>query len=90
MWGNYMSEGRVLFYVSHISELVLNHVMYFMFGLRLYCQHKARLWSAFAGFVLIRLGFHSLLEFIRIRLPPKASRVLGIYLSITAWSIWII
>lgn len=57
--------------LSQISKLTLNHVMYFLLGLRLYCQHKARIWSAFATFVLIRLGFHSLLEFISVRLPQK-------------------
>ena len=64
-----------------------HHVMYFLLGLRLHCQSKARAWSAFASFVLIRLGFHSILEFARIGLPPFLSKAVGWYLTFTAWTI---
>ena len=67
--------------------LCLYHVMYFLLGLRLHCQSKARVWTAFASFVLIRLGFHSILELARIGLHPSLSKAVGWYLTFTAWTI---
>jgi len=63
--------------------------MYFHAGLKLHTLRRAATWSAICQLMLVQIVRHSIFEFIRFKLPPRASKVVGWYLTATAWTMWI-